>query len=37
MKDFQLRNDAKLLFRKDPIADLMVYAKELYSFVEEVL
>lgn len=28
MKDFQLRNDTKLLFRNDPVADLMTYVKE---------
>lgn len=26
MKDFQLRNDTKLLFRNDPVADLTALA-----------
>lgn len=25
MKDFQLRNDTKLLFRNDPVADLTAF------------
>ena len=28
MKDFQLRNDTKLLFRNDPVADLTALTSE---------
>lgn len=28
MKDFQLRNDTKLLFRNDPVTDLSELVKE---------
>lgn len=28
MKDFQLRNDTKLLFRNDPVADLTTFTSE---------
>lgn len=28
MKDFQLRNDTKLLFRNDPVTDLKTYTAQ---------
>ena len=28
MKDFQLRNDTKLLFRNDPVTDLKMYTAQ---------
>lgn len=31
MKDFQLRNDTKLLFRSDPVADLMTFSEGVPS------